>query len=141
LEISDLFLMELLLAIFALLLAAAALLLAVHGLARGGRVVESQNGIREELTQVAGAQRRLLEQVHNLAHRQKVLAERLGDMSDDSEAQQLEEAMGIDPQAVKEDVLFLARQGLSAEKIARELNIPRGEIELILDLERFGTKS
>jgi len=46
----------------------------------------------------------------------------------------------LDPQAVKEDILFLAQQGLSPETIARDLGVPRGEVELILDLERFGRK-
>ena len=35
------------------------------------------------------------------------------------------------------DVVFLARQGLTADKIARDLNITRGEVELILGLHNF----
>lgn len=38
------------------------------------------------------------------------------------------------------DVVFLAKQGLAAETIARDLNITRGEVELILGLHNFKPK-
>lgn len=42
-----------------------------------------------------------------------------------------------DVSSLWQDVIFLARQGLSADKISRDLNITRGEVDLILSLENF----
>lgn len=39
-----------------------------------------------------------------------------------------------------QDVIFLAKQGLAADTIARDLNITRGEVELILGLHNFKPK-
>jgi len=36
-----------------------------------------------------------------------------------------------------QDVIFLAQQGVSADKIASDLNITRGEVDLILSLKNF----
>jgi hypothetical protein len=40
-----------------------------------------------------------------------------------------------------QDVIFLARQGVSADKISKDLNITRGEVDLILSLQKFDPKS
>ncbi len=40
---------------------------------------------------------------------------------------------GAPPIAVRENVIRLARQGWKSEQIAQSLNVPRGEVELILD--------
>jgi DNA-binding NarL/FixJ family response regulator len=134
--------MQALLSIIALLTAGAALVFALSLFFRLRSMAERQAGVLAELEQIAVAQRRVLEQFHSLTHRQRVLADKLaGTESEPGQNGGQEEASQLDHRNVKEDILFLARQGLSAETIARDLNIPCGEVELILDLERFSAKS
>jgi uncharacterized coiled-coil protein SlyX len=133
--------MPIFLAFIALLVAAAALALVLVLFFRLRSLAERQEGVISELEQIGAAQRRVLEQFHSLAHHQRMLVEKLGNSDAEASHRQQEESARLDPQKVKEDILFLARQGLSAETIARDLNIPRGEVELILDLERFSAKS
>lgn len=99
-----------------------------------------QEGTMHEVEEIGAAQRRTIEKLHSMAHRLRVLAEQL---PRDSRAGALSgeaEKTAEEVKAVKEDVLFLHRQGLDAVTIARELGIPSGEVELILDLERFGSR-
>lgn len=98
-----------------------------------------QDGIVSELVEVSAAQKRILEQFHGLAHKQSILADKLAASGDRQSKDDVESAVR-NPKAVKEDVLFLARQGLNAGKIAKDLNIPKGEVELILDLDKFSAQ-
>ncbi|HUX07363.1 MAG TPA: hypothetical protein VMX35_08625 [Acidobacteriota bacterium] len=135
--------MQTFLIVISLILAAGSAVLAAALFFRVRALAERQEGLLSELEQIAAAQRRVLEQFHGLAHRQRALAEKLSSSPDPETTRERAEANGahLDPQKVKEDILFLARQGLSAETIARDLNIPSGEVELILDLERFNAGS
>ena len=135
--------MELPLALLALILAAIALALAAFSLVSGRSAAARYEGLLEEIKQLAGAQRRVIEQLHSLDQRQRALSEKLNGIEQNAAGngephEEGDEADRLDPQAVKEDILFLAKQGLNAETIARDLGVPRGEVELILDLERFG---
>jgi len=116
--------------------AAAAILFWVRSLATG------QRAVCKELEEVAASQRRILEKFHSLAHRQRILSRKIeGEARADAERgvdREHPEDSG-EKQAVKEDVLFMAKRGLDAAQIARDLGIPRGEVELILDLHRFGS--
>ena len=135
--------MELPLAVLAILMAATALALAAFSLMSGRSATRRYEGLLEELKQLAGAQRRVIEQLHALDQRQRALGEKLSNLEQNAAGNgtpqtEAEEEDRLDPQAVKADILFLAKQGLNAETIARDLGVPRGEVELILDLERFG---
>jgi len=134
--------MEFLLSVLALLAAAGAWVLALVAMRRSRQAAERQDGFVAEVEQIAAAQRRVLEQLHGLAQKQRSLAEHVKDerVAGAREVQDGGDEDQLDPQAVKEDILFLAQQGLSPETIARDLGVPRGEVELILDLERFGRK-
>ncbi len=135
--------MQIFLIVISMILAAGSAALALALLWRVRSLSERQEGLLHELEQIGAAQRRVLEQFHGLAHRQRVLSERLSATTDRETTRERAKDGGVrlDPQKVKEDILFLARQGLSADTIARDLNIPCGEVELILDLERFSAKS
>ena len=131
--------MQLLLAAFGVLVALAAGLGVVALALAVRRLAERQQGVLHELEQLSAAQRRVLEQAHSLAHKQRVLAEKVGEVAGGAAAAG-EARLEPDQKAIKEDVRFLAGQGLSADRIAKELNVPLGEVELILDLDRFGAK-
>ena len=131
--------MQFLLTTFAVLLALAAGLGVVALALAIRRLAERQQGLLHELEQVSAAQHRVLEQMHGLTHKQRVLADKVGEVIGGA-TDVVEPRLEPDQKAIKEDVLLLAGQGLSADRIAKDLNFPLGEVELILDLDRFGGK-
>ena len=99
-----------------------------------------QAGMRDEIENLAAVQRRALERLHNLSHKVQILSESIPGNERQEQGNAEPPEPTVDLQSVKEDVLFLAEQGLDVKTIAKDLGLPSGEVELILDLERFGRK-
>ncbi len=128
--------MQGMLILLAVALALLAVVLSAVLLFRNRNLTMRLEGMLNEVEEIRATQRRVLEQFHGIAHRQKILTEKIAGKVAAKTADAKEPPV-LDSKAVKEDVLFLSRQGLSAERIARDLSIPRGEVELILDLAKF----
>jgi hypothetical protein len=97
-----------------------------------------QQGMLHEIENIAASQRRALERLHSLTHKVRILGEHY--RREERVEAQAGDTSDSEFKAAKEDVLFLAGQGLDAKTIAKDLGIPSGEVELILDLEKFSKK-
>ena len=82
----------------------------------------------EVMSRMAEVQSRVFER---LSGRVNELEERIHELSVPSRDPEL-------PLERRHRVLSLARKGASSREIARKLNVPRGEAELILGLRRYG---
>lgn len=99
-----------------------------------------QDGMINEIEDIAAAQRRTMEKLHGLGHKFNLMSEKLNKQEEKPDKNIELTRQEVDQKTVKEDVLFLARQGLDVKTIAKDLGVPSGEVELILDLERFSAK-
>ena len=102
---------------------------------------KQQNGIYEEISALAIANKRLIERIKSveekLAQKSTPVIEKRIPSRKIEPTETGTEQTKLEQKSLWQDVLFLAKQGLSADTIARDLNITRGEVELILGLESF----
>lgn len=97
-----------------------------------------QNGLYQEISALALANKRLIERIKKLEQTKAspVIKKQSPAKTGKIEKKSLPE--GTQKQeSLWQDIIFLAKQGLSADTIARDLSITRGEVELILGLHKF----
>lgn len=132
--------MPLLLNILVVLFGASAIALSLWVYRRQQHLSERQDGLLHEIENLASDHRRLLEQVHGLSHKQRVMTDRIRDAGNIEATPEPEDPARGGKQNLRQDVLFLDSQGLSAEIIARDLDVAIGEVELILGMNRYKAK-
>jgi hypothetical protein len=133
------------LALIALFLATGALLAVAILWHRARQANVRQNGLFEELAALTLFNKNLINRIQKLEKRAAV-APSVITQTAVTQAQKPEPLPNKSKEAPEEtkslwkDVIFLAKQGLSADTIARDLHITRGEVELILGLHNFKPK-
>ena len=144
--------MENLLGIIAILFSLVTLVVSIFAFLNSRKVESVKDGIHEEINSIATSNKRLIERISRLEKDQKLIQTELNKLKTRPEV--IEKPQPVieppKPTTVKEekqiddspwqDVIFLAKQGVGADKIARDLNITRGEVDLILGLHQFKPK-
>jgi regulator of replication initiation timing len=142
--------MEILLASLALLAALVAAVLAVWQRKTIASLKRHQDGLYEEISALAIANKRLVDRIAALESNSREQAQTSAESTLRREALPVAPDTGneknrgkqrAEQESLWQDVIFLAKQGLSADTIAKDLNITRGEVELILGLHHFKPKS
>ena len=131
-----------LLAILAILIAAVSAAIAVVVWFFLRKMQRHQDGIYEEISALAVANKRLIERIGELEKRSAARPEKIEKAPEPAPQKATPEpaAPSKEHESLWHDVIYLAKQGLSADTIAKDLNITRGEVELILGLHNFKPK-
>ena len=131
-----------LLAILAILIAAVSAAIAVVVWFFLRKMQRHQDGIYEEISALAVANKRLIERIGELEKRPAARPEKIEKAPEPPPQKATPEpaAPSKEHESLWHDVIYLAKQGLSADTIAKDLNITRGEVELILGLHNFKPK-
>ena len=98
-------------------------------------MVETETALQELMDELDRSGQILLEEIDSRLHSLRLL----------EEASNTEEELGksnlsaitTDVQEKRVAVIGLSQQGYTVEEIARELGVPRGEVQLVLDLEHM----
>ena len=134
--------MNLILAILALLLAAVAACLIIVLWRRTAKLKIHQDGLYQEISALTIANKRLIDRIRAIENRAQPAFKKTEAMrkTGDTGNERAPRPSNEEQKNLWQDVIFLAKQGLSADTIARDLNITRGEVELILGLHNFKPK-
>jgi hypothetical protein len=134
--------MTLILAILALLFSAIAGGVVIMLWRRSAKLKIHQDGLYQEISALTIANKRLIDRIRSLENRalpgfkQKETQRK----TEKAGSEKVPRPSNEEQKNLWQDVIFLAKQGLSADTIARDLNITRGEVELILGLHNFKPK-
>lgn len=104
------------------------------------RQVESNRGLTRRITHLEKVVISLQNSPVKEGKIQKVKKEPVQQVKPEPTPPVSRESESKEQESLWHDVIFLAKQGLSADTIARDLNITRGEVELILGLHNFKPK-
>lgn len=120
--------------------ATVALLIAVIALVRARTANRRLIGAFQEIAALGLAQQKLLDRLKHPEPEAPMPAERPDPapmQRKSAPARSRSKQPEPEHESLWQDVIFLAKQGLTADTIARDLNITRGEVELILGLHNF----
>lgn len=131
--------MSSLLEILAILIALATASVGLVLWGRINRLTSHLDALYQEITSLTIANKRMIDRMKEVESGLVRLHSEEGVETGKTEPRPkvLEDIPEKEQESMWQDVLFLAKQGLSADTIARDLNITRGEVELILSLHKF----
>jgi hypothetical protein len=134
--------MNLILAIIAILLSVVAGGLALVLWKKTAKLKIHQDGLFQEISALTIANKRLIDRIRFLENRAQPAIKQTDPVrkTEETGGERAPRPSNEEQKNLWQDVIFLAKQGLSADTIARDLNITRGEVELILGLHNFKPK-